>query len=344
MADLVDGGPAEVEFGHFDIGKVKPGKTVILIGRRGSGKTVLLRHLMYVMRHKLHSGVAMAPTTDSRKMFREFMPASFVYPDYNDDAVRRVQKTKQDMQDKLGGEDADPYNVFVLMDDCMFDKKATNSREMRRLFMNGRHVKVFFVNLMQYCLDMGPSLRTNCDYVFAFEAPELDNRLRLWKYFFGMFASYQEFEKVYTACTGNYECMVLDNTCKSNVVTDKVFYFRASVDIPRFRVGAKSWWLWDWKYGRRRNAQQTAAAIDKDVHNAYAAGGSADKDTLNTGLPKTEFTVIKAPKRGSVFARRNAFAGGARHRRTFLSPSAGLVPQNRGVAFRRSADLNVRRQ
>ena len=49
------------------------------------------------------------------------------------------------------------------------------------------------------------------------------------------------FCKVMDACTENYECLVLDNTVKSNKITDCVFWYKATVR-KGFRVGSPDLW------------------------------------------------------------------------------------------------------
>ena len=49
------------------------------------------------------------------------------------------------------------------------------------------------------------------------------------------------FSKVMDACTENYECLVLDNTVKSNKITDCVFWYKATVR-KGFRVGSPNLW------------------------------------------------------------------------------------------------------
>jgi hypothetical protein len=49
------------------------------------------------------------------------------------------------------------------------------------------------------------------------------------------------FSKVMDACTENYECLVLDNTVKSNKITDCVFWYKAKVRTG-FRVGSPNLW------------------------------------------------------------------------------------------------------
>ena len=42
-------------------------------------------------------------------------------------------------------------------------------------------------------------------------------------------------------CTENYECLVIDNTCKSNKIEDMVFWYKAD-NHPPFKMGAPEFW------------------------------------------------------------------------------------------------------
>ena len=57
--------------------------------------------------------------------------------------------------------------VFVILDDCMFDKKILTSKAARDIHMNGRHCGILFINLVQYAIDIPKPLRGQIDYVFA---------------------------------------------------------------------------------------------------------------------------------------------------------------------------------
>jgi len=69
-------------------------------------------------------------------------------------------------------------------------------------------------------MDMTPMIRTNVDYVFALRDNVRQNRENLYKAFFGVFPSFDTFCQVMDSCTENYECLVLDNTSKSNRIQD----------------------------------------------------------------------------------------------------------------------------
>ena len=113
--------------------------------------------------------------------------------------------------------------------------------------MNGRHWKIFFMLTMQYCMDLTPDLRANVDYVFILRENIIQNREKLYKSFFGIFPTFDMFNQIMNACTENYECLVLDNTSKSNKIEDCVFWYKAKLH-PQFRIGSPQLWNYHKKH------------------------------------------------------------------------------------------------
>jgi hypothetical protein len=66
----------------------------------------------------------------------------------------------------------------------------------------------------------------------------LSNKMRLWKYMFGLLSTMDDFVSVHDRCTQNYECLVLDNTGASSAVSDSLFWYKANTTLPKFRVGS----------------------------------------------------------------------------------------------------------
>ena len=96
---------------------------------------------------------------------------------------------------------------------------------------------------MQYCMDLSPDLRANIDYVFILRENIIQNREKIYKNFFGIFPNFDMFVQVLDTCTENYECLVLDNTSKSNKIEDVVFWYKAKIRPEKsFRIGAPQFW------------------------------------------------------------------------------------------------------
>lgn len=210
----------------------------VFIGKRNTGKSTLVKDIMYYKKH-IPAGIVLSGTEEGNHFYGNFIPDLFVYGDYDGEAVDRVLSRQR----KLVGTNGKNRNngAFMLLDDCMYDSKFLKETRIRQCFMNGRHFNIFFMLTMQYVMDLPPALRANVDYVFVLRENIIQNREKLYKSFFGIFPSFDVFCKVMDATTENYECLVLDNTVKSNKITDCVFWYKASLR-KNFRVGSPDLW------------------------------------------------------------------------------------------------------
>ena len=94
---------------------------------------------------------------------------------------------------------------------------------------------------MQFALGIPPNLRGNIDYVFILRENYISNRKRIYDHYAGMFPTFEIFCQVMDQCTENYECLVIDNTSKSNKIEDQVYWYKASPH-ESFKIGAPEFW------------------------------------------------------------------------------------------------------
>lgn len=225
---------------RFDPSKIASDKVCVVIGKRGTGKSTLVTDLLYHKRN-IPIGVVMSATEEGNHYYKQFVPDLFIYGDYSKDTIEKVIARQKKL---VAINKTEP--AFILLDDCMYNKTFMKDTCIRQCFMNGRHWKIFFLLTMQYCMDLSPDLRANVDYVFVLRENVIQNRERLYKAFFGVFPSFDLFNKVMSACTENYECLVLDNTSRSNKLEDCVFYYKAPIR-KGFRIGSEAMWKYHQK-------------------------------------------------------------------------------------------------
>jgi hypothetical protein len=226
-----------IQLRKFNPENMADDKVCVFIGKRNTGKSTLVTDIMYHKKH-LPAGIVMSATEEGNHHYQQYVPDLFIYGDYDREAIERVLARQKKL---VGSGVPNPPGAFLLLDDCMYDRKFMKDICIRQCFMNGRHWKLFFMLTMQYCMDLTPDLRSNVDYVFILRENIVQNREKLYKSFFGVFPTFDMFNQVMNACTENYECLVLDNTSKSNRVQDCVFWYKAKLR-HNFRVGSPALW------------------------------------------------------------------------------------------------------
>jgi len=219
------------------------GPVVVLIGRRDTGKSFLVRDLLYY-HQDIPIGTVISGTEAGNGFFSAHVPKLFIHDEYNSAIIENIlkrQKTVMKQIIKMGtGSRIDP-RAFVILDDCLYDNKWTKDKLMRLLFMNGRHWKIMLIITMQYPLGIPPNLRTNIDYVFILREPYIANRKRIWENYAGMFPTFESFCQVMDQCTENFECLVVNNNAKTNKLNEQIFWYKAQ-NHSNFKLGSKEFW------------------------------------------------------------------------------------------------------
>ena len=222
------------------------GPVVVFIGKRGCGKSYLVRDLLYY-HQDIPIGVVIAGTEEGNGFYGKMVPKLFIHNEYNTAIIENILKRQKSVLRQMRKEmetykrsTIDP-RTFVILDDCLYDASWTKDKMMRLLFMNGRHWKIMLIITMQYPLGVPPNLRTNIDYVFILREPYIANRKRIFDNYAGMFPTFESFCQVMDQCTENYECLVINNTSKSNKITDQVFWYKADSHND-FKLGSKEFW------------------------------------------------------------------------------------------------------
>lgn len=238
----------KLELRKFDMSRIADDKVVVMIGARGTGKSFLMRDLLY-HHQDIPIGCVISPTEIANHWFSSFVPPSFVYEEYTPEILARfVQRQKmataqcatEARASKNGTSSLDP-RAFLVLDDCLYNKNWVKDKNVRFIFQNGRHVKCLFLFSMQFPLGVTPELRTNIDYVFVLRDNIQSNRKRIYESYAGIFPTFDVFCQVLTQTTNNYECLVIDNTSKSNKLEDCIFWYKAQPH-PDFRMGAPAFW------------------------------------------------------------------------------------------------------
>ena len=237
---------AMTRFKKLEVTQIASTSCCMVIGRRGTGKTVLMKNLAYHMfADKCRNGdtidmaIVFSPTESMQHVFEKFVPKCFIYNDYREDVVAQLLATQRELIEKNGH----TKTVLLILDDLAYDKKFFNTKAFRELVMNGRHCKIFIMCAVQYVMDIPTAIRGNIDVTFSMADNSAQNRERLQLNLFSQVPK-REFSKLFEQLTNDRSAIVSLNNSNSTRLEDTVFRYRADPDNcpDRFALGHPIFW------------------------------------------------------------------------------------------------------
>ena len=263
----------------FKMKDIVPNATILLLGRRRSGKSFLTRDIFYHHR-EIPKGIIFSGTEDANPFFGDFYPDCFIHSEYDPELIRTAltsqgKKVRISRMEGKGENGCLPSNrFFIVLDDMLADANAwKKEKTIQEIFFNGRHFNIFFILTMQYPLGIPPALRSNIDYVFVFNEPSIKNRKKIYDDYAGMIPTFDHFQNILDSCTQNFECLVIKTSGNSSDIKDQIFWYKA-MPHDNFRVGHPK--LWEFHSNNYNSKFTQEREKDKEnfdrLRNRYAKG------------------------------------------------------------------------
>ena len=133
---------------RFNMKQIKDDSTIVMLGKRNTGKSILVRDLLYYKQH-MPVGTVISATEPANKFYQDCIPASLIHEEFSPELVRGFLARQCKMVNKINEEELklgkgrskiDP-KAFLILDDCLFDNTWSRTKEMRYVFMNYDIVK-----------------------------------------------------------------------------------------------------------------------------------------------------------------------------------------------------------
>lgn len=221
-----------------NVNKPKSGFKLVIIGKPKSGKSNLIRALMYYKKHLIPAAMVMCSTEDVNGDYKRYLPDTFLFNEYDEDKIQEYINRQKLSVKHL----PNPWSL-LLLDDCTDDPAAFRKPIQHQLYKYGRHWQMLYIVSLQYALDIKPSIRTSVDGVFIFRDPNLKNRRSLYENYASVIPDFQTFCDLMDAITEQYTALYIHNMSETNNWQDCVFYYKApDMSKVTFRFGSNDYW------------------------------------------------------------------------------------------------------
>jgi len=224
---------------EFDWNNTVSNPSIVLIAKRGSGKSVFVRDILQHFSRTIPMGIVISKTERVSPFFKEFVPDMYIYDEFDSGVIKKLlghqekNKEKAERRKKQGKE----TNVksFIVMDDCLSDGGTwAKDPTIKELLFNGRHFDITYILTMQHPMGIKPDLRLNFDYIVLLADNNWNNQKKLYEQYAGIFPNFEAFRQAFNQLTEDYGAMIIVNRGASNDIFDKVFYYKAhNYDIDK---------------------------------------------------------------------------------------------------------------
>ena len=115
---MTSSAPTKIDIKKFDVRNMKEHGINVFIGKRNSGKSFLMKDVLYHQQKRFPIGQVVSRTDSLSHFFDKFIPRMLIYKDYRSSILEKLFNR----QSRALEEQWENPNTFVVFDDCLSDK------------------------------------------------------------------------------------------------------------------------------------------------------------------------------------------------------------------------------
>ena len=221
---------------EFDFSDLPPNPSIVLAGKRRSGKNVLCKSIAFnYFRGKVKNCFVFSPTAEIAINGYDYIPFEFRYTEVDIDVIDRIMKRQEYL---IRNNPKGDYRILIFIDDIISSNDAKQQKILDRLFISARHFQISLIVSYQYIKkDFSPVQRDNVDVIFVFQQSNFDNKDALNKQYLSVNEDKKQGMELINKYAVDYQTLVILNTANSSNYEDFCFYYTADIIEKKFKLG-----------------------------------------------------------------------------------------------------------
>lgn len=198
---------------------------IICAGKPKSGKSHLIKYIIYKYRHKFQYGIVMCKTSFNDGY--DYIPEDFVHSKYDENKIKNLMK----LQSKLI-ENGIINDCFLILDDCL--TCDYNKELFTDLITQYRHYHITVIISTQYIYKVNPTIRECANYAMLFRQSTKRSIEAVYESFGAHFDNYESFKQYITNNTDDHKFIFVDINSDQDDIDNIYQVMKAPKKIPKF--------------------------------------------------------------------------------------------------------------
>lgn len=208
---------------------IKTCSTTVVAGMTESGKSHLIKYLVYDFACKNEIDYVVVFCNTSFNEGYDFVPKDFIHEGYTEEALENIMKHQQQTI-----ESGDVKQCLVIFDDVLGDI-SFNSFVWTSFISKLRHYKITCFLATQQITKISTTTRENCHYACLFTPYTKNSRQAYYESYGGRFGSEKEFLEYVDNGTKDYGFIFYSP--RGGKTTEEMYKCcRAPANLPKFRL------------------------------------------------------------------------------------------------------------
>lgn len=243
---------------RFHLRDIKLKTTIAAIGTRGSGKTNIIKYILYYKSHLIRIPAIVGGTEDVTGDFKNIVPDLFIYEDYIPEKIAYLIKDQGLLISKINAgtvSDKVKHDSILIMDDIVGTSTAwKKDKGFKKMFFAGRHIGITNIVSVQSPKHIPSDYRDNINYLIITNISTDSRKKFLYDHYWNSrFGDYAMFESIYNSIMKvKHNFMLIDNMAGSSTDDISKYVYWGRTHHPRNlksrRVGLKLLWDLNDKY------------------------------------------------------------------------------------------------
>jgi hypothetical protein len=202
---------------RFHLKDLKEYATTAIIGIRGSGKTVIIKYILYYNYKKIRIPVLISSTAQMEEDFKGVVPDIYTFENYDPDKINILIRDQWLLKKKIDDGHVSSKvkkNSYLIMDDIVGTDPAWKKDMLfKRTFFAGRHYWLSNIISVQTPMQNPAEYRDNIDYIIV-TAITTDKRKKFFyeNFWNSRFGNFRDFCDIFdTIMSEKYNFMLIDN-------------------------------------------------------------------------------------------------------------------------------------